>query len=239
MSYTLEQRVQSRRRIFWWETAWLVALWVLAGLHFKGRLHVVPATLGPMPTWVLWFGALGAVIISLSACLEFTGIAWDPRWELWHYSRPAIGATVAAVSVLIFEAGILSIGSDPTPSGQSNVPKNIAYYLVAFLVGYREATFRELVKRLGDVVLKPADSSAPTISAVTPAAGPAAGGQTVAITGTGLVPLVAVRIGAAEATPVEAGETHIIVTTPAAAPGVVPITVETGETTLAAQYEYR
>jgi hypothetical protein len=244
MSYTLEQRQASRLRVFAWETFWLVGLWTLAGLHFKGKLDIVPRTLGPLPTWVLWFGALGAVIISLSACLEYTGIAWDPRWELWHYSRPLIGATVAAVSVLIFEAGIVSIGSDPTPTTgtgtSANIPKDLASYLVAFLVGYREATFRELVKRLGDIVLKPGDSTPPAISAVTPTAGPAAGGQTVAITGSGLGQVVALRIGATEVTPLEANETHIIFTTPtAAASGVVPITVETTNGTLAAQYEYQ
>jgi IPT/TIG domain len=242
MSYTLEQRQVSRMRVFAWETFWLVGLWTLAGLHFKGKLDVVPRTLGPMPTWVLWFGALGAVIISLSACLQFTGPAWDPRWELWHYSRPLIGATVAAISVLIFEAGIVSIGSDPTPTNtttSANVPKYLAYYLVAFLVGYREATFRELVKRLGDVVLKPGDSAQPAITNVTPPSGPAVGGQTVAVTGNGLAQLVALRIGATEATPTDVTDTHIIFTTPpAAAAGVVPITIDIGTGTLAAQYEY-
>jgi hypothetical protein len=242
MSYTLAQRQASRIRVFAWETFWLFGLWTLAGLHFKGKLDVVPRTLGPMPTWVLWFGALGAVIISLSACLQYTGPAWDPRWELWHYSRPLIGATLAAISVLIFEAGIVSIGSDPTPTNtttSADVPKYLAYYLVAFLVGYREATFRELVKRLGDVVLKPGDSTQPAINNVTPPSGPAAGGQTVAITGSGLAQLVALRIGATEATPTDVSDTHIIFTTPpAAAPGVVPITIDTGAGTLAAQYEY-
>jgi IPT/TIG domain len=242
MSYTLEQRNASRIRVFAWETFWLVGLWALAGLHFKGKLNVVPHLLGPMPTWVLWFGALGAVIISLSACLQFTGPAWDPRWELWHYSRPLIGATVAAISVLIFEAGIVSIGSDPTPSSSTtsgDVPKYLAYYLVAFLVGYREATFRELVKRLGDVVLKPADSTQPAISTITPSTGPVAGGQTVALTGTGLAQLVTLRVGATQTTPTELGDTYLIFTTPpAAGAGVVAITVETGSGTLATQYEY-
>jgi IPT/TIG domain len=110
---------------------------------------------------------------------------------------------------------------------------------VAFLVGYREATFRELVKRLGDVVLKPGDSTQPAITAVTPPSGPTKGGQTVAITGTGLAQLVALRIGATQASPTDLSDTHIIFTTPPAAKGVVPITVDTGDGTLAAQYEYQ
>jgi IPT/TIG domain len=240
MPITDNARRASRLRIFAWELFCLAGLWSLAGLYFWGNLSDVPKTLGPLPTGVLWFGALGAVLISLAAVFDFTGKAWDPRWELWHYTRPFIGATVAAISVLIFQAGIVSIGSDPTPATgkTTSIPKDLAYYLVAFLVGYREATFRELVKRLGDIVLKPGDTQATTITAVTPAKGPAAGSQPIALTGSGFARLISVRIGATEVEPTNVTDTHIVFTAPAAQPGVVPITVETTDGTVAAQYEY-
>src|SRR5262249_35853830 len=41
----------------------------------------------------------------------------------------------------------------------------IIYYVVAFLVGYREETFRELLKRAVDLILKPSESP-PTAPAV-------------------------------------------------------------------------
>jgi hypothetical protein len=75
----------SRQRVFVYESLCLLLLWALALLYFKDELPV-DRTLGPMPLPVPWFGALGAVLISLAAVFDFTGKAWRPRWELWHYS---------------------------------------------------------------------------------------------------------------------------------------------------------
>lgn len=241
MPVTDEARRASRLRVFAWELFCLAGLWALAGLYFWNKLTDVPKTLGPLPTGVLWFGALGAVLISLAAVFDFPGKAWDPHWELWHYTRPLIGATFAAISVLIFQAGIVSIGSDPTPGGAktSSIPKDLAYYLVAFLVGYRETTFRELIKRLGDIVLKPGDTPGAAITAVIPAKGPLAGGHPVALTGAGFAHVVSVSIGAMSVEPDLLSDTHIVFTAPGASqPGVVPITVDTADGTVAAQYEY-
>jgi hypothetical protein len=213
-------------------------LWALAFIYFKDWLPF-PRTWGPVPLGVPWFGALGAVLISLSAVFDFTGKAWDSRWELWHYSRPFVGATVAIVAVLIFQAGILSIGSDPTPSSRGGATKDLAFYVIAFIVGYREETFRELVKRVVDVLLAPAEAKKPGISAVTPPAGPLTGGI-VSIIGSGLGRLLSVRIGTQEVAPLEVSDGHLILQIPPAqAAGVVPITVETKDGSVATTFEYR
>jgi hypothetical protein len=48
-------------------------------------------------------------------------------------------------------------------------PTNLLYYLVAFLVGYREETFRELIKRLVDIILSPGNGAgAPAKTGVNP-----------------------------------------------------------------------
>ena len=225
----------SRQRVFVYETLWLFLLWALALLYFKDKLPIAH-TLGPMPLPVPWFGALGAVLISLAAVFDFTGKAWRTRWELWHYSRPVVGATVAIVAVLIFQAGILSIGANPNPS--SSGTKDIAYYVIAFIVGYREATFRELVKRVVDVILSPGTTPAPVIAAVTPKQGPLAGGE-ISVTGSGLGRVLSVRVGAQEAEVVDGGDNQLIVQLPPAAnAGVVPITIETNDGSVAAEYEY-
>jgi len=39
----------------------------------------VPALLGPLPVGVIWFGALGAVLISLTGIFEHH-IDWDPTY---------------------------------------------------------------------------------------------------------------------------------------------------------------
>jgi len=228
----------SRQRVFVYETLCLLLLWALALLYFKDKLPI-EHTLGPMPLPVPWFGALGAVLISLAAVFDFTGKAWRTRWELWHYSRPVVGATVAIVAVLIFQAGILSIGSDPTPSSSHGGTKDIAFYVIGFIVGYREATFRELVKRVVDVILSPGTTPAPVIATVTPKQGPLAGGE-ISITGSGLGRVLSVRVGSQEAEVVEGGDNQLIVRLPtAASAGVVPITIETQDGSVAAEYEYQ
>jgi hypothetical protein len=50
--------------------------------------------------------------------------------------------------VLMLQAGIVSVGSDPHHPGSSLA----LYYIVAFVIGYRAQTFRELIKRLFRVV---------------------------------------------------------------------------------------
>jgi hypothetical protein len=88
---------------------------------------------------------LGAVLISLTGIFEHEH-DWDEGLWPWHLARPLIGMGLAVVSVLILQAGILAVGATPQP--QPTIPKNLLYYLVAFSVGYREQTFRELIKRL-------------------------------------------------------------------------------------------
>lgn len=187
--------VMDRKTIFFISLSYLFAILILGLLFFVRRewLVFLPATpcFGPIPLAVPWFGALGAVLISLTGVFEHEQ-DWDKGFWPWHLARPFIGVGLAIVSVLLMQAGILAVGSSPDPqtcvpnnapinspasapsntpaspppSGPSNapihVPKNLLYYLVAFLVGYREETFRELIKRLVDVVLSPGTGKGPT-----------------------------------------------------------------------------
>src|SRR5712691_4082900 len=103
----------------------------------------------------------------------------------------------AVVSVLIFKAGILAVGSTPSPS--PSIPNNLLYYVMAFLVGYREETFRELIKRLADVILTPGPGGGgvamPTITAIDPPDVPHAPQQQVNISGSGFTNTRSVRFG--------------------------------------------
>jgi hypothetical protein len=67
---------------------------------------------------------------------------WDPRLELWHWGRPLVGAFVGSIGV------------------------------VAFLVGYREETFRSLIKRATDLLLSPGAPKADSPAATPPASPP-------------------------------------------------------------------
>ena len=74
---------------------------------------------------------------------------------------------------------------------------------------------------------------APTVSRISPAAGPVAGGTTVTITGTGLTNATAVKFGTKTATIVSDTATQIVVTSPPAVAGTVDVTITTANGTSA------
>jgi hypothetical protein len=242
--------------------------------------------LGPVPIGVVWFGALGAVLISLAGVFEHEK-DWDDAFWPWHLSRPLIGISVAVVSVLIMKAGILAVGfpSNPPPtqvtaraaapntpspaepkpaapnpptapnsgsntppaSGTSStspaIPPNLLYYIVAFLVGYREETFRELIKRLVDIILVPGSTTtglAPSIRAANPNQAPHNTSTDIVITGSGFTGTRSVNFGTDMGQvkpPVTDGQ--ITVTTPVvAAAGPVSLTVTTKNGSASTQFTF-
>jgi hypothetical protein len=189
----------TRGAVFTIQLLYLGGLGALAALYFTDV--ITPRQfIGSVPIGVPWFGALGAVLISLTGVFEHY-VDWLPSYRFWHWSRPLIGAAVGIVSVLIFQAGILAVGENVKPSGTST-SRNVLYYLIAFLVGYREEAFRTLIRRLGDVILVPAGAvgGIPTIASITPARAPVGGGTDVVVTGTGLTAIQSVKFGQTEAT---------------------------------------
>ena len=236
-------RYEQRGFVAFVEVLYLLVLFVLAVLYLTPlgtSLHVtLPASFGPLPVGVPWFGALGAIIISLSGAFDHR-TDWDPSWALWHFTRPLIGISLAIVSWLIFQAGILAVGSLPaapaataaTPAQAVTAPPNLLFYLIAFVVGYREAVFRELIKRVSDVILMPATGNAaaattPAISTINPTSGPTAGGDNVTITGSGLSGTTAVTFGQAASEFRVASDTEVAATTPPGTPGPVNVTLTT------------
>lgn len=192
----------------------------------------LPDALGPVPIGVPWFAALGAVLISLSAVFDHRG-DWNPEMKYWHFSRPLIGASLGVVSVLIFQAGILAVNAQPRPAGGV---ANLLYYLIAFLVGYREETCRELIKRLGDVILTPGGGPAPpVVHALSLDSGQIAGGDRVIIHGGGFTGVTEVRFGQGQAKFTVDSDGQITATSPpAAAPGAVIVSVTTKQGTATA-----
>ncbi|HEY6328080.1 MAG TPA: IPT/TIG domain-containing protein, partial [Blastocatellia bacterium] len=199
----------------------------------------LPNSFGSVPLAVVWFGALGAVLISLTGIVEHAH-DWDPSFALWHLSRPLVGASLAIVAVLILQAGVLAIGTTPTgTTPPADVPKNLLYYLVAFLVGYREETFRELIKRLVDLILAPAGAgAAPKITALAPNTAPAAGKVPVVLSGSGFTGTTAVTFGSSSATFTVNSDGQITAEAPQGAPGKVTVTVKAKTGSATASFEY-
>ncbi len=216
-----------RTKTFHIALAYLLGLLILTVLFELGLLAFVPDSFGPVPVGVPWFGAVGAVLISLTGVFEHEH-DWDPNYWPWHVARPFIGASLGVVSMLIFKAGILAVGSTPN-SGQS-IPTNLLYYVIAFVVGYREETFRELIKRVTDVILTPGGGSVavPTINAVNPANVPHNVPSPVVITGAGFTNTQSVRFGTTVAQFTLNSDGQLTATTPnVPAATVVPLTVTT------------
>jgi len=231
-----------RKTTFVLALVYLTIILVLGLIFFFKRdlLFFLPQTnlFGSMPVGVPWFGALGAVLISLTGVFEHEH-DWDASYWPWHVARPLVGVAVGVVSVLIMQAGILAVGSTPIQPGSTptvspaKIPTNLLYYLVAFLVGYREETFRELIKRLVDIILAPGNGKAagPTIQAVNPTSAPHGTATQVTITGSGFASTQSVKFGASAAQFTVNGDGKLAVTTPVLpvlpAPPTVALTVTT------------
>jgi hypothetical protein len=208
------------------QLVYLAGLVAIAILYFTDVIkprHFV----GSVPIAVPWFGALGGALISMTGVFEHTA-DWLPSYRYWHWSRPIVGAAVGMISVLIFQAGILAVGEDVQPSGTSP-SKNLLYYLIAFFVGYREQAFREMMKRLGDVILVHgvAGGGVPTVTSVDPESVPHSSGGDVIVEGTGLDRVLSVKFGEEEATKFGVvSDIHISATAPPAGePGAVTLLV--------------
>jgi hypothetical protein len=142
--------------MLWLQLSYIVILVgiSLAYANLSGLRSVIHDPAGPVPLSVPWWGALGAVTISMTGLFRNRN-RWDASFNLWHISRPVIGAIAGSVGYLIFIVVIRSTGANPS----GTAPSSVVFDLVAFLVGYREAVFRELLQRATDVLLKPSDSA--------------------------------------------------------------------------------
>lgn len=211
----------SRGEVFAVAMLYLFALGAVAILYFTDMIE--PRTkLGTVPTPVPWFGALGAVVISLTGVFAHYD-RWLPSFRYWHWARPFVGATVGVVAVLIFQSGILAVGVD-----LKTADNDVLYYVIAFFIGYKESAFRELLARIGEVILRPAgagEPSGPRIMSVEPSSAPAATPTPLTIRGSGLQDAEVVSFGADEVTALQATERSIKLTTPTATPGTVVLTV--------------
>jgi hypothetical protein len=129
----------------------------------------LPSRLGALPVGVPWFGAVGGTLISLTGVFKHAD-DWDPRLELWHWGRPLVGAFVGSIGALMFLVIVDSAAAQPRHLNAA------VFAVVAFLVGYREDTFRSLIKRATDLLLSPGESKAPTSTSAAqpqPTPGPA------------------------------------------------------------------
>lgn len=125
------------RWLFQLEAVYLVGLWVLALIYAEGFFGVriwIPSTIaGSVPIGVLWWGAVGAVLVGFYG-IFFHNKDWNQSYNPWHIARPITGMTLGSVSYLILKSAGAGLQFE-------------VYYLLAFLVGFSERTFRDLLER--------------------------------------------------------------------------------------------
>jgi hypothetical protein len=140
--------------------AWLALL--VASVPLYHDVHAlqtsIPLQAGPVPLGVIWWGALGGVTVSLVG-IAWHWTTWDPTYTWWHILRPLVGAIVGSVSYLIFITVIRSAGTTP---GGTGVDSKVVFFLVAFITGYQEQTFRDLITRATQVLLGAGAVTTPT-----------------------------------------------------------------------------
>jgi hypothetical protein len=140
-----ELTAPNARRVFLLGMFYMIVLLASAIAYFSIApiRNALPAQWAFIPIAIPWWGALGAVTISLYGVF-FHSMKWNPSFNFWHVARPFLGAVLGTVSYLIFIVVINATGAKANTNG------NAVYYLVAFLVGYREQTFQMLIQRATD-----------------------------------------------------------------------------------------
>lgn len=112
-----------------------------------------------LPMWVPWAGALGGSFVSLVGVTSHTR-DWRPSLAYWHLARPVLGAFSGTIGVLIVVLVVKSVTPSTTGSTALYDKPGIATLtVIAFVIGFREATFRALVERVVDVILAPGDTA--------------------------------------------------------------------------------
>jgi hypothetical protein len=128
---------------------------ILIGRHAHWlAINKIPDPIGGLvPIAIPWFGALGAVTLSLYGVFTWND-QWKTKWNYWHAARPFVGAIFAVVSFLIF-VGIINATGASANVKSAPATDNLPYLVLAFIVGFREQTFRTLLQRAVDIILGP------------------------------------------------------------------------------------
>jgi hypothetical protein len=154
---------------FWLDLIYIVLLLTVAIMYmgnFYGVKDKIPVILGGiLPIGVPWFGAVGATLISMEGLFWHSRPdQWDGSYNYWHMVRPLFGAILAIVAFFIFLVLLNATGQTPafkTPAAGSSAADLAVFYVLAFLVGYREKNFRALVTDVTNLLFTKVDQPDP------------------------------------------------------------------------------
>jgi hypothetical protein len=154
----------------------LISIAIIYSWNIWGMRDACPEFVGAViPIGVPWFGALGAVFISLRAVFYQNTVLdtpqkdrtekddennWNPKYNFWHIARPLMGASMGTIAFLMFillETVALMPGKSDVNFDQLKHINPIVSYILAFIVGYREEYFANLIKKVADLIFKTPD----------------------------------------------------------------------------------
>ncbi|WP_376788393.1 hypothetical protein [Thermoflexus sp.] len=129
--------------VFLWGIAWLgLYLWALTeGRGYSAR--VVPPGYEGIWEPIMW-GGLGGV------CGIFYSLYWhvaiqrdfDRQYVMWYLVQPLLGSMIGMIIYMIITVGFLTIQGTSTPANP------LFMYLLAFIAGFRQRFFLELIDRI-------------------------------------------------------------------------------------------
>ena len=142
--------------IFVLAVAYLVSLLTLFVIYVSWhafRSHV-PTSFGQLPVGIVWFAATGAVIASLYGIFVHNK-TWEPSYNYWHYCRPLFGAVTGSIGALIYLV-LLNLGSKSAVKVDSST-----FYVVAFVFGFADKSFMQMLQNVTSVIIKPGGKAPP------------------------------------------------------------------------------
>jgi len=157
----LESHACARFRICisWYLAFWLLALGI-AGCWLKH--YEVQAASDLFFGFTYWryllMGALGGVVIAIWGLITHTtNLDFDRQFAVWYWFKPVLGALTGLVAVITAVAGLLAIqGQGAMPSSANG---KMVLYILAFLAGFSERFFLDIVDRVMTALLSSGQSS--------------------------------------------------------------------------------
>lgn len=151
---------------------WLLLLLMVfvAWVTVPGFRHAFPHSYGHIPVEVPWFGAVGGCLVSFGGIFRYNR-QWNPAYEYWHPVRPLIGTFTGGIACVL----LLALLRAAAGHNISNDPA--VFDGAAFVFGFAEESFRQLITALTNVFVKPGSGGAgPTPPPSPPPAPPPSGG---------------------------------------------------------------
>ncbi|MDA8081811.1 MAG: hypothetical protein M0Z96_09420 [Actinomycetota bacterium] len=138
------------KRIFYFELGYILLLMAFFAVYatWPWARHAVPPDFGPLPLGVIWFGSVGGVVAGFRG-IYFYNNQWDSSYDYWHYTRPIFGAVTGAIGSLIYWVSLHLGGTNAVKVDRDT------FYVVAFVLGFSDKAFIELLKNVTNEIIKP------------------------------------------------------------------------------------